>query len=251
MAANLHLRMRARHLHLLWYHHRLPCAMTIWCLRNWRLHRCTLRRWPESFGMSSSEIEIECQATVDSGECLINLTMNSELSIPPAKLMFFQVIMTTCFGMKVSDPTTPSRMSHIVRSRTSTPNRSVRVIKSRSILKHNWNKIWSQKHVVMGSVSARLAWRSRQMTKIYSDKQMTRRIIHKIGWIFYFSARVLCVNRMRDEYHEVISSSPCTRSTKKKKNNEKVSTSKSDRIVGKFNLRFSIVWERREKADRR
>lgn len=62
------------------------------------------------------------------------LTVYRALSIPPAKDMFFQVIIATCFGRNVSAPTTPVRMSHMVRSRTSTPRRSVRVGKSRSNL---------------------------------------------------------------------------------------------------------------------
>lgn len=55
------------------------------------------------------------------------LTINKELSIPPAKDMFFQVMVITCFGKKVSEPITPSRMSHVMRSRISTPSWSVRV----------------------------------------------------------------------------------------------------------------------------
>ncbi|KAI8044538.1 hypothetical protein M5D96_000707 [Drosophila gunungcola] len=58
--------------------------------------------------------------------------------MPPAKDTFFQVAITTCLGMKVSAPTTPCRMSHMVRSRTSTPNRSVRPIRSRSTLQIEW-----------------------------------------------------------------------------------------------------------------
>lgn len=65
------------------------------------------------------------------------LTLYNELSIPPANDIFFHVIMTTCFGLNVSAPTTPSRISHLTRSRTSTPNRSVRVCKSRSCLQHD------------------------------------------------------------------------------------------------------------------
>lgn len=68
------------------------------------------------------------------------LTRHNELSIPPANDTFFHVMMTACFGMNVSAPTTPSRMSHITRSRISTPNRSVRVCKSRSILQNDGNE---------------------------------------------------------------------------------------------------------------
>lgn len=64
----------------------------------------------------------------------LQLTVKSALSMPPANETFFHVAMRTCFGMNVSAPTTPARMSHMVRSRTSTPKRSVRVIKSRSRL---------------------------------------------------------------------------------------------------------------------
>lgn len=64
-----------------------------------------------------------------------SLTLYNAISIPPANDIFFHVIITTCFGMNVSAPTTPSRISHITRSRTSTPNLSVRVCKSRSCLR--------------------------------------------------------------------------------------------------------------------
>lgn len=64
------------------------------------------------------------------------LTLVKAESIPPANDIFFHVTITTCFGMNVSAPTTPSRISHITRSRTSTPNLSVRVCKSRSCLHH-------------------------------------------------------------------------------------------------------------------
>lgn len=62
------------------------------------------------------------------------LTLNNEISIPPANVIFFHVMMIACLGMNVSAPTTPSRMSHITRSLISTPNLSVLVCKSRSIL---------------------------------------------------------------------------------------------------------------------
>lgn len=79
--------------------------------------------------------------------------------------------------------------------------------------------------------------RHKQMTRVKNNPR--RELVEY--FISFFRLTALCVYRVRDEYHEVISSkeidsAPCT--IKEREGKKKVFTSNRIEFLGKFNLRF-------------